>query len=388
MDKKLLAGLMLASLTALAAAQTTTGNARPHVSDLGLKVGILPTRPLDAITDVAGVEVGQTTIIRGDNIRTGVTAVLPHAGNLYREKVPGAIFVGNGFGKLAGVTQVDEMGDIEAPILLTSTTSVARAADALISYMLSLPGNEDVLSINPVVGETNDGYLSDIRGRHISPDDVFTAVRNAKGGPVDEGAVGAGTGTVAFGWKGGIGTASRRLTANLGGYTVGVLVQTNYGGVLTIAGAPVGQELGQYYLRKELEQAGNGKDKADGSCMIIVATDAPLDARNLKRLAARAWLGIARTGSSGSNGSGDYVISFSTAPQVRIHTNDKALTRNVELMPNDALSPLFQAVIEATEEAVYNSMFKATTMTANGHSVEALPIDKTVKILKEHRVLR
>jgi D-aminopeptidase len=384
MDKKFLAALVLSSLTALAAAQTI----RPRVSDLGLKVGILPTGPLDAITDVAGVEVGQTTIIRGDNIRTGVTAVLPHAGNLYREKVPGAIFVGNGFGKLAGATQVDEMGDIEAPILLTSTTSVARAADALISYMLSLPGNEDVLSINPVVGETNDGYLSDIRGRHISPDDVFTAVRNAKGGPVDEGAVGAGTGTVAFGWKGGIGTASRRLTANLGGYTVGVLVQTNYGGVLTIAGAPVGQELGQYYLRKELEQAGNGKDKADGSCMIIVATDAPLDARNLKRLAARAWLGIARTGSAGSNGSGDYVISFSTAPQVRIHTNDKALTRNVELMPNDALSPLFQAVIEATEEAVYNSMFKATTMTANGHSVEALPIDKTVKILKEHRVLR
>lgn len=384
MDKKFLAALVLSSLTALAAAQTI----RPRVSDLGLKVGILPTGPLDAITDVAGVEVGQTTIIRGDNIRTGVTAVLPHAGNLYREKVPGAIFVGNGFGKLAGATQVDEMGDIEAPILLTSTTSVARAADALISYMLSLPGNEDVLSINPVVGETNDGYLSDIRGRHISPDDVFTAVRNAKGGPVDEGAVGAGTGTVAFGWKGGIGTASRRLTANLGGYTVGVLVQTNYGGVLTIAGAPVGQELGQYYLRKELEQAGNGKDKADGSCMIIVATDAPLDARNLKRLAARAWLGIARTGSAGSNGSGDYVISFSTAPQVRIHTNDKALTRNVELMPSDALSPLFQAVIEATEEAVYNSMFKATTMTANGHSVEALPIDKTVKILKEHRVLR
>ena len=384
MDKKFLAALVLSSLTALAAAQTI----RPRVSDLGLKVGILPTGPLDAITDVAGVEVGQTTIIRGDNIRTGVTAVLPHAGNLYREKVPGAIFVGNGFGKLAGATQVDEMGDIEAPILLTSTTSVARAADALISYMLSLPGNEDVLSINPVVGETNDGYLSDIRGRHISPDDVFTAVRNAKGGPVEEGAVGAGTGTVAFGWKGGIGTASRRLTANLGGYTVGVLVQTNYGGVLTIAGAPVGQELGQYYLRDELHQAGNGKDKADGSCMIIVATDAPLDARNLKRLAARAWLGIARTGSSGSNGSGDYVISFSTAPQVRIHTNDKALTRNVELMPNDALSPLFQAVIEATEEAVYNSMFKATTMTANGHSVEALPIDKTVKILKEHRVLR
>ncbi|MFL6601697.1 MAG: P1 family peptidase [Steroidobacteraceae bacterium] len=388
MNKKLCAGLLLSSLIAIAAAQTTTRNARPRVSDLGLKVGILPTGPLDAITDVAGVKVGQTTIIRGDNVRTGVTAVLPYSGNLYREKVPGAIFVGNGFGKLAGSTQVDEMGDIETPILLTSTTSVARAADALISYMLSLPGNEDVLSINPVVGETNDGYLSDIRGRHISPDDVFAAVRNAKGGPVEEGAVGAGTGTVAFGWKGGIGTSSRRLTANLGGYTVGVLVQTNYGGVLTIAGAPVGQELGQYYLRNELQQAGSGKDKADGSCMIVVATDAPLDARNLKRLAARAWLGIARTGSSGSNGSGDYVIAFSTAPQVRIHVNDKALTRTVEVMPNDAMSPLFQAVIEATEEAVYNSMFKATTMTANGHTVEALSIEKTVKILKEHRVIK
>jgi D-aminopeptidase len=388
MDKKLLAAVVLSSLTALAAAQTATRNARPRVSDLGLKIGILPAGPLDAITDVAGVEVGQTTIIRGDNIRTGVTAVLPHSGNLYREKVPGAIFVGNGFGKLAGSTQVDEMGDIETPILLTSTTSVARAADALISYMLSLPGNEDVLSINPVVGETNDGYLSDIRGRHISPDDVFAAVRNAKGGPVEEGAVGAGTGTVAFGWKGGIGTSSRRLTPNLGGYTVGVLVQTNYGGVLTIAGAPVGQELGQYYLRNELQQAGSGRDKADGSCMIVVATDAPLEARNLKRLAARAWLGIARTGSSGSNGSGDYVIAFSTAPQVRVHANDKALTRNVAVMPNDGLSPLFQAVIEATEEAVYNSMFKATTMTANGHSVEALPIDPTMKILKEHRVIR
>jgi D-aminopeptidase len=334
------------------------------------------------------VEVGQTTIIRGDNIRTGVTAVLPHPGNLYREKVPGAIFVGNGFGKLAGSTQVEEMGDIETPVLLTSTTSVPLVADALISYMLALPGNEDVLSINPVVGETNDGYLSDIRGRHITPDDVFAAVKNAKGGPVEEGAVGAGTGTVLFGWKGGIGTASRRLPANLGGYTVGVLVQTNFGGVLTIAGAPVGQELGQYYLRKELQQAGNGKDKADGSCMIVVATDAPLDARNLKRLAARALLGVARTGSSGSNGSGDYAIAFSTAAQVRIHANDKAPTRHVEVMSNDAMSPLFQAAIETTEEAVYNSMFKATTMTGNGHTVEALPIEKTVEILKEHRVIK
>ena len=379
---------VLLTTTALIAAQSTAPSARPRTSDLGLKVGVLPAGPLDAITDVAGVAVGQTTIIRGDKIRTGVTAVLPHSGNLYREKVPGAVFVSNGFGKLMASTQIDEMGEIETPILLTSTTSVSRVADALISYMLALPDNEDVLSINPVVGETNDGYLSDIRGRHVTPDDVFAAVKNAKGGPVEEGAVGAGTGTVAFGWKGGIGTASRRLPFGLGGYTVGVLVQTNFGGVLTIAGAPVGQELGQYYLRQELQQAGGGKDKADGSCMIVVATDAPLDARNLKRLAARAWLGLARTGSSASNGSGDYAIAFSTAPQVRIHTSDKSLTRHVELLTNDAISPLFQAVIEATEEAVYNSMFKATTMAGNGHAVEALPIEKTIEILKEHHVIK
>src|SRR6516164_6099362 len=301
MVNKLLAVAAISLLSSSAFAQGTTFKARPRASDLGLKVGILPTGPLNAITDVAGVEVGHTTIIRGDDIRTGVTAILPHSGNLYRDKVPGAIFVGNGFGKLTGSTQVDDLGDIETPVLLTSTTSVPRVADALISYMLALPGNEDVLSINPLVGETNDGYLSDIRGRHITPDDVFAAVKNARGGPVEEGNVGAGTGTVVFGWKGGIGNSSRRLPANLGGYTVGVLVQTNFGGVLTIAGAPVGQELGQYYLRKELEQAGMGKDKADGSCMMVVATDAPLDARNLKRSAARAWLGLGRTGSSGSN---------------------------------------------------------------------------------------
>jgi D-aminopeptidase len=372
--------------------QSASPTARPRVSDLGLKIGILPTGPLDAITDVAGVEVGHTTIIRGDNIRTGVTAVLPHSGNLYREKVPAAIFVGNGFGKLAGSTQVDEMGDIETPILLTSTVSVPRVADALISYMLSLPGNEDVLSVNPVVGETNDGYLNDIRGRHISPEDVFAAIKGAKSGPVEEGAVGAGTGTVAFGWKGGIGTSSRHLPANVGGYTVGVLVQTNFGGVLTIAGAPVGQELGQYYLRNELQQAAGGKyndkDRADGSCMIVLATDAPLDVRNLKRLAARAWLGLARTGSSASNGSGDYAIAFSTAAQVRIHTTNKAPIRTLEVMTNDAMSPLFQAVIEATEEAVYNSMFKAVTMSGNGHTVEALPIDRTRDILKEHALIK
>jgi len=388
MTNKLFAVATVFLLIAFAAAQSTTPNARPRASDLGLKVGILPAGPLDAITDVAGVEVGQKTIVGGDNIRTGLTAVLPHSGNLYREKVPGAIFVSNGFGKLVGSTQVEEMGDIETPILLTSTTSVPRVADALISYMLALPGNEEVLSINPVVGETNDGYLSDIRGRHITPDDVFAAIKDAKGGAVEEGAVGAGTGTVVFGWKGGIGTSSRRLPASLGGYTVGALVQTNFGGVLTIAGAPVGQELGQYYLRQELQHAGTGKDKADGSCMMVIATDAPMDARNLKRLAARAWLGVARTGSSASNGSGDYAIAFSTAAQVRIRGNDQTPTRKIEVLNNDAMSPLFLAAIEATEEAVYNSMFRATTMTGNGHTVEALPIARTVQILKLHRVIK
>jgi D-aminopeptidase len=418
-------------LSITANAQDKLRETRPRASDLGLTIGVLPTGPLDAITDVAGVEVGHTTINRGDEIHTGVTAVLPHSGNLYREKVPGAVFVGNGFGKLAGSTQLQELGEIETPILLTSTLSVPRVTDALISYMLALPGNEHVLSINPIVGETNDGYLSDIRGRHITSDDVVAAIKNAKGGPVEEGAVGAGTGTVAFGWKGGIGTASRRLPAKLGGYTVGVLVQTNFGGVLTIAGAPVGQELGQYYLReelqsrsrgtveanpvaavyssrrnlvkaddrravaggddagqKELRQQRTGTDHANGSVMVVVATDAPLDARNLKRLAARALLGVARTGSAASNGSGDYAIAFSTAPQVRIRAEDKALTRDVELLANDAISPLFLAAIEATEEAVYNSLLRATTTTGQGHTVQALPIEKVKAILKRHGAIR
>jgi D-aminopeptidase len=369
-------------------AQSTNSNTRSRASDLGLKIGILPTGPLDAITDVAGVKVGHTTIISGDNIRTGVTAVLPHSGNLYREKVPGAIFVGNGFGKLTGSTQIDEMGEIETPILLTNTVSVPRVADAVTTYILTLPGNEDVLSVNPVVGETNDGYLNDIRGCRITSEDVFAAIKKAKTGPVEEGNVGAGTGTVAFGWKGGIGTSSRKMPQKLGGYTVGVLVQTNFGGVLTIAGAPVGQKLGQYYLREEVQQQGSAKDKADGSCMMIVATDAPIDARNLRRLAARACLGMARTGSAASNGSGDYAIAFSTAPQLRIHTSEKPPTRHIELLTNDAMSPLFLAVIEATEEAIYNSMFRATTMSGNGHTVEALPIDKTIEILREHRSIK
>ena len=262
MSKKLLAAAAVLLLISAASAQSATSSARrPRASDLGLKVGILSTGSLDAITDVAGVEVGQTTITGGDDLHTGVTAILPHPGNLYREKVPGAVFVGNGFGKLAGSTQVDEMGDIETPILLTTTTSVPRVADAVISYMLALPGNEDVLSINPLVGETNDGYLSDIRGRRITQDDVFAAIKNAKGGPVEEGSVGAGTGTVVFGFKGGIGTSSRRVPPKLGGYTVGVLVQTNFGGVLTIAGAPIGRELGRYYLREELHQEGSATDR-------------------------------------------------------------------------------------------------------------------------------
>jgi D-aminopeptidase len=379
-----LAALLLAGFVS---AQTTTSNTRPRASDLGLKVGILPTGRLNAITDVAGVEVGHTTIISGNNIRTGVTAVLPHSGNIFREKVPGAIFVGNGFGKLTGSTQVDEMGEIETPIVLTNTASVPRVADAVTTYILTLPGNEDVLSVNPVVGETNDAYLNDIRGRHITAEDVFAAIKTAKAGPVEEGNVGAGTGTVAFGWKGGIGTSSRKLPQTLGGYTVGVLVQTNFGGVLTVAGAPVGQELGQYYLHKELQQ-GSAKDKADGSCMMVIATDAPVDARNLRRLAARAWLGMARTGSAASNGSGDYAIAFSTAPKLRIHTSEKPPTRHLELLTNDAVSPLFLAVIEATEEAIYNSMFRATTMSGNGHTIEALPIDKTMEILRKHRSIK
>jgi D-aminopeptidase len=379
------AAMFLLSVAGAAQAETA---ARPRAADLGLKVGILPAGPLDAITDVAGVTVGQTTLIRGDDIRTGVTAIVPHPGNLYREKVPAAIYVGNGYGKLTGVTQVEELGEIETPILLTSTLSVPRVADALMSYMLALPGNEKVQSVNPVVGETNDGTLNDIRGRHISADDVLAALRNARGGPVEEGAVGAGTGTVAFGWKGGIGTASRRLPASLGGYTVGVLVQTNFGGVLTIGGAPIGIELGRYELRQELERAGNGRDRGDGSCMMVVATDAPLDARGLKRLAARAWLGLARTGGTATNGSGEYAIAFSTAPQVRIHADDPALTRETQVVTTNAMTPLFLAAIEATEEAVYNSLFKATTTTGNGHTIEALPIDRTVEILKAHKVIR
>ena len=388
MTKGIHAAVVILLATAVATTQNEARNARPRASDLGLKVGILPPGPLDAITDVTGVEVGHTTIIRGGDVRTGVTAILPHPRNLFREKVPGAVFVGNAFGKLAGSTQVNELGEIETPILLTSTLSVPRVADALIDYMLALPGNEDIESVNPLVGETNDGYLNDIRGRHITREDVFAAIRNAKDGPVEEGSVGAGTGTVAFGFKGGIGNASRHLPRKLGGYTVGILVQTNFGGVLDMAGAPVGRELGRYYLREELQPGGSQTDPGSGSVMVVIATDAPVDAHNLKRMAARAMLGLGRTGAAGSNGSGDYVIAFSTAPQVRMRSEDEASPRHIELLPNDGMSPLFLAVIEATEEAVYNSLLRATTITGRGHTVEALPLEKTTEILKKYGAIK
>jgi len=388
MTKGIQAIVVILLATAAATAQNEARNARPRASDLGLKVGILPPGPLDAITDVTGVEVGHTTIIRGDDVRTGVTAILPHPRNLFREKVPGAVFVGNAFGKLAGSTQVNELGEIETPILLTSTLSVPRVADALIDYMLALPGNEDIESVNPLVGETNDGYLNDIRGRHITREHVFAAIRNAKDGPVEEGSVGAGTGTVAFGFKGGIGNASRHLPRKLGGYTVGILVQTNFGGVLDMAGAPVGRELGRYYLREELQAGGSPTDRGSGSVMVVIATDAPVDAHNLKRMAARAMLGLGRTGAAGSNGSGDYVIAFSTAPQVRMRSEDEASPRHTELLPNDGMSPLFLAVIEATEEAVYNSLLRATTITGRGHTVEALPLEKTTEILRKYGAIK
>jgi len=377
---------LLISSILIASVMSTSIDAqnRPRARDLGITVGILPTGELNAITDVPGVLVGHATLVRGDNIRTGVTAILPHSGNLFQEKVPGAVFVGNGFGKLAGSTQVNELGEIETPILLTSTLSVPRVADFLIDYMLALPGNDKVQSINPLVAETNDGYLNDIRGRHIARDDVFAAIKGAKSGAVAEGSVGAGTGTVAFGFKGGIGTASRKLPQRLGGFTVGVLVQTNFGGVLTINGAPVGQELGRYYLKDELSAP------ADGSVIIVIATDAPLDSRNLSRMAARAMMGLARTGAAGTNGSGDYAIAFSTAADVRIKSagpSEGNSVRSLKTLSNDAISPLFLAVIEATEEAIYNSLFRATTTSGRGHTVEALPLDRTVEILRKHGLI-
>jgi len=353
---------------------------RQRVRELGITPGILPIGEWNAITDIAGVKVGHVTLIEGDDIRTGVTAILPHGGNIYQEKVPAGIVLGNGFGKLMGSTQVEELGEIETPIVLTNTLAVPVAAEALIEWTLAQPGNEEVRSVNPIVGETNDGWLNDIRRRAVTKESVLDAIAEAESGPVEEGCVGAGTGTVCFGWKGGIGTSSRLLPKSLGGFTVGALVQSNFGGVLQVDGIPVGKELGQFYLKKELDDA-----SADGSIMIVIATDAPVSDRNLKRLARRGLAGLARTGASMSHGSGDYVIAFSTAEEVRRTTERRRKVWAYPELPNDLVSPLFQAVIEATEEAIYNSLCMATTMIGyKGRIVEALPFTlfETSKLIK------
>ncbi len=347
--------------------------------ELGVRPGIFPPGALNAITDVAGVRVGQRTLIAGSTVRTGVTVIFPHAGNPFLERAPAAIVVGNGFGKLLGSTQVNELGELESPILLTCTLCVWRVADAAVDWMLRQPGLEQVRSINPVVAETNDGYLNDIRSRPITAKDVETALIEASSGPVEEGSVGAGTGTMAFAWKGGIGTASRVLPKSLGGWTLGVLVQTNFGGVLQVLGAPVGKELGRYAFKQELDQ-----DRGDGSVIIVVATDAPVLARNLRRLADRALMGLARTGSSASNGSGDYVIAFSNAEPVRRPYRERRPAATE--LENEEMSALFQAVVEATEEAIYNSLFMAKTIEGNGHTAEAIPLDRVREILAKYAV--
>ena len=365
-------------------------SARPRARDLGLTVGIFNTGEYNAITDVPGVHVGQTTVVEGSRVRTGVTAILPHKGNLYSSRVPAAIHVGNGFGKLLGVTQVKELGEIETPILLTCTLCVWNAADAMVEWLLGQDEMENVRSINPVVGETNDGRLNDIRSRPIEAHHVVAALESATNGPVTEGAVGAGAGTVAFGWKGGIGTSSRVLPESLGGYNLGVLVQSNFGGILQIGGAPVGIELGQYSFSGQVsrEQAPGPEEDIHewGSIMMVIATDAPLSDRNLERVARRAVMGLSRTGSYASNGSGDYVIAFSTANSVR--RSSASEIHELEDLPNGRISALFQATVEATEEAIYNSLFKAETVTSNGRTVEALPITETAEILKRYGVIR
>jgi len=351
--------------------------------DLGIKIGVLSPGKWNAITDVPGVKVGHTTLIKADSVRTGVTAILPYDGNIFQQKVPAGIFIGNGFGKLTGSTQVLELGNLETPIILTNTLSVSTAMDAVIEYTLHLKGNESVQSVNALVGETNDGYLNDIRGRHVQKQDVLNAIKNARGEIIEEGCVGAGTGTVCFGFKGGIGTASRKLPAQSGGYTVGVLVQTNFGGVLQLDGVPVGKELNKFYLSDQLNNA------VDGSCMIVIATDAPLDSRNLNRLAKRAFMGLAKTGGIASNGSGDYVIAFSTDSSLRIPFTSKDQKQTTSVLTNDAVSPLFLAAIEATEESIINSLIAAkTTKGKEGHTVEALPLDRLIAILKKYNRIK
>jgi len=369
--------LLLLSFSPVAA-QAPEAASRLRARDLGIAPGIFAPGPLNALTDVAGVRVGHVTVIEGDDIRTGATAIVPHGGNLFQHKVPAAIVVGNGFGKLIGSTQVEELGQLETPILLTNTLNVWEAAAALADYTLALPGNQDVRSVNPVVGETNDGYLNDIRKRFLRNKHFLEALRAAKDGPVEEGSVGAGTGTRAFGFKGGIGTSSRRLPALLGGYTLGVLVQSNYGGRLTLDGVPVWKELGHKLYPEALEPG-------TGSCMIVVATDAPLEARQLKRLAGRALAGMARTGASFSHGSGDYVIAFSTAESVRIPYQTTERERTASMVSEDALDPLFAAAAEASEEAIYNSLLRATTIRGHeGHEAQALPLDKLRSIFREY----
>ncbi len=353
---------------------------KPRARDLGIEPGVFEPGLHNAITDVAGVRVGHTTVIEGDNVRTGVTAILPHGGNIFQDKVAGGVFVGNAFGKLAGSTQVMELGVIETPVILTNTLSVGRAMEAVVAYTLAQEGNEDVWSVNALVGETNDGHLNDVRGMHVTREHVVAAIVGAESGPVQEGSVGAGTGTQCFGWKGGIGTASRVLPSRYGGYTLGVLVQASFGGVLTIDGVPVGRELGQYAYS---EVASEREKMGVGSCMIVVATDAPIDARDLRRLAARAVFGLARTGASFGQGSGDFAIAFSTSPEVRVRYGEQE-ARTRHLLPYSAVSPLFQAALEATEEAAYNALFQATTVTGRGETREAIPIDKVREILKRY----
>lgn len=372
--------VMMASL--VAAAQD---GGRPRARDLGIAPGVFPPGPLNAITDVDGVTVGHATLADGERIRTGVTVVVPHQGNVFQDKVPGAVFVGNAFGKLAGSTQVEELGTIETPIALTNTLAVGAAVEGLVQWTLAQAGNGEVRSVNALVGETNDGGLNDIRALAVHPSHIAAALSAARGGGVEEGSVGAGTGTRAFGWKGGIGTASRRLPSRYGGYTLGVLVQTNYGGVLTIDGAPVGRLLGRYAYQPPAPGPGGAPEASgDGSCMVVVATDAPLDARDLKRLAARAIFGLARTGSSFSNGSGDFAVAFSTHPSLRIRFGAEA-TASRTLLPTDGVSPLFQAALEATEEAVYNSLLRATTVTSAVGTAEALPVNRLKEILSRSR---
>jgi len=384
-----LASALLVVLPGSLVSQST--ETRPRARDIGLAVGVFQPGQNNAITDVDGVRVGHATVITAPNVRTGVTAILPHPGNPYMSRVPAAIHVGNGYGKLLGTTQVRELGELETPILLTCTLCVWKAADAMVEWMLARDGMENVRSLNAVVGETNDGGLNDIRSRPIDPDDVVAALESATDGPVEEGAVGAGAGTVAFGWKGGIGTSSRVVPESLGGYTVGVLVQSNFGGILQMGGAPVGIELGQYAFAGQVREDDEDAYDPDadvqewGSIMMVVATDAPLSDRNLERVARRAIMGLARTGGYASNGSGDYVIAFSTANGVRRSTTPGPHT--VDDLHNSSMSALFEATVEATEEAIYNSLLKAVTVTSNGRTVEALPVDATVEILRRYRAI-